>query len=118
MVLTKKDGKPRGSVDLRPLNERIVSDSWPMPRMDCLLGRARVGRYYTGLDLFLGYWSILIAEWVSQVITFRCHKGSLRFKVNPYGPKSAPACFQRFMTSIFGDFSYVLNYADNIFVLS
>ena len=41
--------------DYRSLNSSIVSDSWPLPRIDEMLARLKGASFFTKLDLREGY---------------------------------------------------------------
>jgi len=42
-------------IDYRSLNANVVSDAWPLPRIDELLARLRGARFFSKLDLRDGY---------------------------------------------------------------
>ena len=42
-------------VDYRSLNAYVISDAWPLPRIDELLARLRGAKSFSKLDLWDGY---------------------------------------------------------------
>ena len=51
----EKSGEWRFSVDYRPLNDVIVADSYPLPRLDDVVQRLAGARYFSTLDLTGGF---------------------------------------------------------------
>ena len=60
VLVRKKDGGLRFCVDYRALNNVTVKDVYPLPRIDHSLSILRKGKYFTTLDMFAGYWQILM----------------------------------------------------------
>ena len=55
VIVLKLDGSIRACVEYRALNECIVKDSFPLPRIDDLLGKLRNAKSMTRLDLRSAY---------------------------------------------------------------
>ena len=51
VMVRKLDGSIRVCVDYRALNECIVKDSFPLPRIDDLLDKLRSAKFMTDMDL-------------------------------------------------------------------
>ena len=51
----KKDGEVRWCVDFRQVNERIVSDSFPIPHIEELVAKAAGFKIYSTMDCFSAY---------------------------------------------------------------
>ena len=56
-IVDGKD-KRRMCVDFRALNEKTISDAFPMPDCDSLLARLKNAQYYATLDLKSGFWQV------------------------------------------------------------
>ncbi|KAH8284395.1 hypothetical protein KR054_006149, partial [Drosophila jambulina] len=54
--------KMRLVIDFRKLNERTVSDKYPMPNINMILGNLGNAKYFSTLDLKSGYHQIILAE--------------------------------------------------------
>ncbi|KAH8285939.1 hypothetical protein KR018_003315, partial [Drosophila ironensis] len=54
--------KMRLVIDFRKLNERTVSDKYPMPNINMILGNLGKAKYFSTLDLKSGYHQIILAE--------------------------------------------------------
>ena len=55
VVVRKRDGTFRLSVDYRRLNAITVKDSYPLMRIDEILASLGKARYFASLDLIMGY---------------------------------------------------------------
>jgi hypothetical protein len=54
-MVRKTDGSIRVCIDYRAINERIVKDSFPLPRIDDLIDQLRDATCITHLDLRSAY---------------------------------------------------------------
>ncbi|KAH8280001.1 hypothetical protein KR054_002344, partial [Drosophila jambulina] len=54
--------KMRLVIDFRKLNERTVSDKYPMPNINMILGNLGNAKYFSTLDIKSGYHQIILAE--------------------------------------------------------
>ena len=73
VLVTKKDGTTRFCVDYRALNNVMIKDAYPLPRVDqCLDSLA-------GLDLCSGFWQVRLHSHdkektaFSTTISFYCY---------------------------------------------
>ncbi|XP_040262454.1 uncharacterized protein LOC120978250, partial [Bufo bufo] len=119
VLVPKKDGTTRFCVDYRRLNDKTVTDAYPMPRMDELLDRISAGKYLTTIDLCKGYWQIPLAEDAIPKSAFITPFGLYQFRVMPFGMKNAPATFQRMVDQLLrGLQSFACAYLDDIAIHS
>ncbi|XP_044155688.1 uncharacterized protein LOC122942250, partial [Bufo gargarizans] len=119
VLVPKKDGTTRFCVDYRRLNDKTVTDAYPMPRMDELLDRISAGKYLTTIDLCKGYWQIPLAEDAIPKSAFITPFGLYQFRVMPFGMKNAPATFQRMVDQLLGGLqSFACAYLDDIAIHS
>ncbi|XP_073412006.1 uncharacterized protein [Dendrobates tinctorius] len=95
VLLPKKDGTTRFCVDYHKLNEKTVTDTYPMPRVDELLDQLAGAKYLTTIDLCKGYWQIPLSPDAIPKSAFVTPFGLFQFRVMPFGMKNAPATFQR-----------------------
>ena len=84
------------------------------------MNRLSQAKYYTKIDLRVGYNNIHIAEGEEWKTAFRTRYGSYEYLVMPFGLTNAPATFQHFMNDIFYDLldDCVVVYLDDILIYS
>lgn len=119
-MVPKKDGSIRVCVDYRRLNAITVPDAYPMPRIDDLLHEAKRTAFMTTLDLRAGYWQVKVKDEDQDKTSFITHFGTFRFKRMPFGPRNAPAIFQRLIDRLklkVGEVK-MLAYLDDLIILS
>jgi hypothetical protein len=103
VVVPKKEGKIRVSVDFRDLNRASPKDNFPLPHIDMLVNNAARSPIYSFMDGFLGYNQIKIAQENKEKTTFVTSWGTFCYKVMPFGLKNAGATYQRAMVTLFHD---------------
>ncbi|KAL3675163.1 hypothetical protein R1sor_025111 [Riccia sorocarpa] len=92
-------GEDRVCVDFRSLNQRTVSDPFPIPFTDLLLDEVARCDMYSFIDGFSGYNHIAIAPKDQLKTTFVTQWGTFAYRVMPFGLCNTPATFQRFGTN-------------------
>ena len=117
VLVWKKDGTLRFCIDFRCLNAKTRKDSHPLPRgpetMESLVG----ARYFSTMDLKLGFWQVKMSEESRQYTAFTFGSlGIYEFLRMPYGLCNAPATFQRLMQNCLGELNlqYALIYLDDV----
>ena len=98
VLVQKKDGCLRFSIDLRKLNNWAVKDAFPLPHNEETLNSLKGSQWFSSLNLTSGYWQIKMEEVSKSLTTFTM--GPLEFyECNrmPFGLSNAPATFQWFM---------------------
>lgn len=116
----KKDGTLRPCIDYRDLNSNTVLDLHPLPLISQLMDQISGSRIFTKLDLRGAYNLVRIKEGDEHKAAFRCKDGHFEPLVIQFGLTNAPACFQRFMHSIFRDHldKFLIIYLDDILIYS
>ncbi|CAB5214806.1 unnamed protein product [Rhizophagus irregularis] len=104
VIVNKKTGDKRFCIDFRKINQMTITDAYPLPRIDDLLEKFRVAKWFTTIDLASGYWQIEMKEEDKEKTAFICSQGLYEFNVMPFGLKNAPAIFQRTMNKIFKEY--------------
>lgn len=122
MVFKKEEGKrSRFCIDFKELNKIVVPESQPFPRIDDLTLRARNCKFFTKLDVNSAFWSVPVRKKDRHKLAFVTHHGHWQWNRLPYGLKSAPAIFQRILSSVIrkkGLDKFAVNYIDDILVYS
>jgi hypothetical protein len=97
-----------------------ITDAYPLPRIDDLLEKFRVAKWFTTIDLASGYWQIEMKEEDKEKTAFICSQGLYEFNVMPFGLKNAPAIFQRTMNKVFKEYldKFMNVYIDDIIIYS
>ena len=78
--VSKKDSKKlRPCQDYRHLNEGMIKNAYPLPRVDELLDKLQGAKYFMKLDLQWGYNNVRIRIGDEWKAAFKITKGSLNF---------------------------------------
>ncbi len=120
IVIPKKDGTHRCVIDYRRLNQSLVKDSYPLPRIEDIFATLGTAKYFSTLDLKSGYHQISVHPNDREKTAFCTRTGLYEFQVLPFGISSAPAIFQRMIAKVLhgieGKFS--MAYLDDILIYS
>lgn len=114
-LIKKRDGQYRFVVDFRKLNEKTVSDCFPLPLITDLLDGLAGAEIFTTLDLASGFWQVELEESSKHKTAFQFENNLYEFNVLAFGLKNAPATFQRLLQKIFSDCG-ILPYIDDIVI--
>lgn len=116
---TDGNKKWRLCIDYRQVNKKLVSDKYPLGRIDDILDQLGRARYFSVLDLFSGFHQIPLDPESRDITSFSTDFGSFRFKVLPFGLKVAPNSFSRMMNLAFSGLepSTSFLYLDDIIVI-
>ena len=84
VVVKKKNGGVRIYIDLKPLNQYILREHHPLPKVDDILGQLTGATVFSKLDANSGFWQVPLAEKSWLFITFitpfrRCCYNKLPF---------------------------------------
>ena len=114
-VQVKKNGDIRPCVDFRALNEVVVPDVYALPRMDMLVAKIE-GAVFSSIDLKDGFHQIPLDPESKPLTAIYTPFGNFQFTRLPFGLKTAPAGFQRFIDTVLGDIDHLAVYIDDILV--
>ena len=120
VLVSKKDGSVRFCVDYRRLNAVTIKDAYSLPRIDDSLASLNGNKYFTGLDVYSGYWQIKVHPNDKEKTAFVCDDGLFEFNVMPFGLTNAVATFQRYMDAVLAGLKWnqLLVYIDDIIIFS
>lgn len=116
VVVPKASGAIRICVDMKPLNENVLQEVHPMPKVDTTLAQLTSATMFTKLDANSGFWQIPLAKESRLLTTFITLYGCFCFNKLPFGISSAPEVFQCHTNDILSGFPRVLCHVDDILV--
>lgn len=97
VLVAKKDGRIRVCVDCTPANDVTEAYDWPLPRLQDIRYRIKEASWFARLDLRDAFFRISVPTRFRHLTAFMVGKQAYQFKKMPFGLKTAPAVFQRFM---------------------
>ena len=100
VVVPKRSGEVCICVDLKPLNECVLREVYPIPKVDETLAQLLGASVFSKLDANSGFWQIPLAEESKHLTTFITPFARYWFNKLPFGISSAPELFQRCMGEI------------------
>ena len=107
-------------LDFRDVNEKTISDAYPIPNIVEILDQLGSAKYFSVFDLASGFHQIRMHPEDSHKTAFTTPHGHYEFERMPFGLKNAPATFQRLMdrvlTGLLGNEMFV--YLDDIVIYS
>jgi hypothetical protein len=93
----KKNGTIRVCIDCRPVN-RITKDfNWPLPKLQELRHHLKGNKWFSRIDLKDAFFRIGIPKEFRPYTAYACRGNYYQFRRMPFGLKTAPSIFQRFM---------------------
>ena len=100
VIVPKPSGSVRICVDLKPLNESVMREVHPMPKVDITLAQLTGAWVFSKLNTNSGFWQVPLAEQSRLLTTFITPYGRYCFNKLLFGITSAPEHFQRRMGEI------------------
>jgi len=85
-------------VDNRKLNAKTVGNAYPLPDITEILDQLGQAKYFSCLDLAMGYHQIDMDPRVIHKTAFSTNEGHWAYRM-PFGLKTAPATFRRVMNT-------------------
>ena len=113
----KSNGQIRTCGDYKlTINQGVVEDKYPLPRVNDLYASLTGGETFSKLDLSHAYLQLKIDEPSRDYVTINTHKGLFRYTRLPYGLSVAPSIFQRTLECVLAGIPHVCIFLDDILV--
>jgi hypothetical protein len=87
-------------VDYRKLNEKTVGDAYPLPDITEILDQLGQTKYFSCLDLAMGYHQIEMDPSDIDKTAFSTKQGHWAYRKMPFGLRTAAATFMRLMNTV------------------
>ena len=116
VVVPKKSGKVIICVDLKLLNQSVLREVHPPPKVDKTLAQLAGAKVFLKLDANSGFWQIPLSQSSRLLTTFITPVGRYYFNKLPFGISSAPEHFQRRMSEILSSLEGVLCQMDDVLI--
>lgn len=100
VFVAKPNGAVRVCIDCRPANAVMEDFDWPLPKLRDLRHRIKGATWFTRLDLKDAFFRIKIPKKWRYLTAFSSKGTRYQFRRMPFGLKTAPAVFQRFMDHV------------------
>jgi hypothetical protein len=120
IFVKKKDKTLRLCVDYRPLDEVIIKNKYPLPRIDLLFDQLVGAKVFSKIDLRSSYHQIKIRPEDIPKTAFTTRYGLYEYLVMSFGLTNAPAHFIYLMNSVFMPEldKFVVVFIDDILIYS
>jgi hypothetical protein len=120
IFVQKKDGTQRMCMDYCALNEVIVKNKCPLPRIDDLFDQLKGACVFSKIDLRSGYHQLKIRERDIPNTTFITRFKLYEYMVMSFGLTNAPAYFMYLMNKVFIEYmdKFVVVFIDDILIYS
>ena len=107
-------------IDFRGLNEQIVKNRYPLPRIDELFDKLQGATVFSSIDLQSAYNQVRLKPEDVPKTAFTTPFGLFEFKVLCIGLTNAPGTFQNIMNDVLKDVigKFVLVYLDDVVIFS
>ena len=116
VAVPKKSGSVRICVDLQRLNESVLREVHPLPRVEETLAQLAGAKVFSKLDANSGFWQIPLEEESRLLTTFLTPFGRFCFNKLPIGICSASEHFQKQMSRLLEGLEGVVCQVDDVLV--
>ena len=116
VIVTKKDGSNRMSVNYRQLNLVTFIDQAPMTTAEDLFPKKKKCKYCSTIDLSKRYWQISVADKDMHKTAFVTPIGCYEFLCTPFGMKNSSATLVCGLRKLLQDMDNVECYIDDLII--
>jgi hypothetical protein len=103
-------------MDPRYLNAFLKRATYPLPDVEQVFMKFCGAKFFSKMDLTMGFWQVLLDEASSYLCTFSTPYGRYRYLCLPFGISPAPEVFHRIVADVIRDLPGVLHFVDDILV--
>jgi hypothetical protein len=100
VFVEKKNGTIRVCIDCRPANAVTKDFDWPLPKLQELRHQLEGTSWYTRIDLRNAFFRLAVPKEWRHLTAFKHRSHTYQFTRMPFGLKTAPALFQRYMDHV------------------
>jgi len=120
IFIQKKDGSWRHCIHYRQLNNTMIKNQYPFPRIDDLFDNMKGTMVFSKIDMRLGYHQLWIKEDNIPKTSFKMRFGLFYFFVLPFGLTNASGVFMRLMNGVFHEYfdNFIQVFIDDILIYS
>nr|GEX53435.1 putative reverse transcriptase domain-containing protein [Tanacetum cinerariifolium] len=120
LFVKKKDSLMRMCIDYHELNKLTIKNRYPLHRIDDLFDQLQGARYFSKIDLWLGYHQLRVNEDDILRTAFRTRYEHFEFTVMPFGLTNAPAVFMDLMNWVCKPYfdKFAIVFIDDILIYS
>ena len=116
VVVQKKSGGVRICMDLKPLNQNVLSEAHPMPHVDDTLAQLSGATVFSKLNAQSGFWQVPLKKSSRLLTTLIIPFGRYCFNKLFFGISSAPEIFQRMMSRLLEGIPDVFCHMDDVLI--
>ena len=117
VVVTKKNGDIRICADFKmTVNPQLCIQTFPLPTPDEIFSVLANGESFSKIDLARAYKQMRVAKGSQTYLTINTPLGLYRYLRLPFGIASAPAIWQKAMTTVLQGCKGVVYYLDDILI--
>ena len=116
--VTKKNGSLRMCPDYSVhVNNKIRTESYPLPHIETLLSKLDGARYFAKVDLKDAYWQVELDDSAKELCAINTSKGLYFVKRLQMGMKNSASVFQNCMeNSVLKGLTHVIAYQDDLII--
>jgi hypothetical protein len=120
LFVEKKDGTQQMCVDYRSLNEVVIKNKYPLPRIEDLFDQMKGASVFSKIDLRSGYHQLKIRESDIPKTAFRTRYGLYECTMMSFRLTNAPAYFMYLMNKMFMEYldKFLVVFIDDILKFS
>ena len=116
VVVPKREGSVQLCVDLKRLNQNVLQEVHPIPKVNNMLAQLAGATVFSKTDANSGFWHIPLAKESCPLTTFITSYGRYLFNKLPFGILCVPELFQQQMNKIQDGLEGVVCQMDNVLV--